>query len=71
MTRIFGRQFSTEELQEEVGEMVERITHMAIIFRNMHLSDEEYACLKVIILLNQGENMCESCNCFTSRQLYL
>lgn len=49
-----GHPISMEQLRLDVGHMVEKMTQITIMFRRIKLRMEEYVCLKVYILLNQG-----------------
>lgn len=50
-----GHQISMEQLKVDVGHMVEKMTEITIMFRRIKLKMEEYVCLKVYILLNNGK----------------
>nr|CAI5854806.1 unnamed protein product [Callosobruchus analis] len=39
----------------DVGLMIEKITHVTLMFRQIKLTMEEYVCLKVITMLNQAK----------------
>lgn len=49
-----GRPITLEQLRLDVGLVVEKITQITCVFRRIQLRMEEYVCLKVYILLNQG-----------------
>lgn len=49
-----GREITMEQLRQDVGLMIEKITHVTLMFRQIKLTMEEYVCLKVITMLNQG-----------------
>lgn len=51
---MMGRQITMDQLRQDVGLMVEKITHVTLMFRRIKLTMEEYVCLKVITMLNQG-----------------
>ena len=55
LSSMMGRPITMEQLREEVGIMVERLTAVTRVFRRMQLKREEYVCLKVITLLGQSE----------------
>ncbi|GAB6022536.1 Ligand-binding domain of nuclear hormone receptor, variant 2 [Chamberlinius hualienensis] len=55
LSSMLRKQLSFEQLEEEVGQLVEKITQLVTMFRKLKLSQEEYACLKVINLLKQGK----------------
>lgn len=54
---MMGHPLSMEQLKTDVGLMVEKMTQITIMFRRIKLRMEEYVCLKVYILLNQGERI--------------
>jgi len=51
---MMGRPISIDQLRQDVGLMIEKITHVTLMFRRIKLRMEEYVCLKVIAMLNQG-----------------
>ena len=42
-----------DQLRQDVGNMVEKITKVIAIFRQFQLKMEEYVCLKVIAMVSQ------------------
>ncbi|KAG5890415.1 hypothetical protein JTB14_017636 [Gonioctena quinquepunctata] len=54
LTSMMGREITIEQLRQDVGLMIERITHVTLMFRQIKLTMEEYVCLKVITMLNQA-----------------
>nr|UYH70452.1 nuclear receptor 4 [Locusta migratoria] len=54
LTSMMGRTITMDQLRQDVGLMVEKITHVTLMFRKIKLQMEEYVCLKVITMLNQG-----------------
>ncbi|XP_018318596.1 hormone receptor 4 isoform X2 [Agrilus planipennis] len=54
LTSMMGRPITMDQLRQDVGLMVEKITHVTMMFRRIKLTMEEYVCLKVITMLNQG-----------------
>ncbi|XP_065170854.1 hormone receptor 4 isoform X3 [Atheta coriaria] len=54
LTSMMGRQITMDQLRQDVGLMVEKITHVTLMFRRIKLTMEEYVCLKVITMLNQA-----------------
>ncbi|XP_049782282.1 hormone receptor 4 [Schistocerca cancellata] len=54
LTSMMGRSITMDQLRQDVGLMVEKITHVTLMFRKIKLQMEEYVCLKVITMLNQG-----------------
>nr|CAD7600202.1 unnamed protein product [Timema genevievae] len=53
LTSMMGRPITMDQLRQDVGLMVEKITHVTLMFRRIKLRMEEYVCLKVITMLNQ------------------
>ncbi|XP_059479904.1 hormone receptor 4 isoform X2 [Neocloeon triangulifer] len=58
LSSMMGRHITMDQLRQDVGLMVEKITHVTLMFRKMSLRMEEYVCLKVITMLNQGRTGC-------------
>uniref|UniRef100_A0A182PMS3 Hormone receptor 4 n=1 Tax=Anopheles epiroticus TaxID=199890 RepID=A0A182PMS3_9DIPT len=52
LTTLMGHPITIEQLKIDVGQMVEKMTQITIMFRRIKLKMEEYVCLKVYILLN-------------------
>lgn len=52
---MMGKPITMDQLRQDVGVMVEKITHVTLMFRRVKLRMEEYVCLKVIIMLTQSE----------------
>lgn len=50
---MMGRPITMDQLRQEVGVMVEKITHVTLALRKAKIRIEEYVCLKVIAMLNQ------------------
>lgn len=46
---------SLEQLKLEAGHLVEQLTQLSTTFRKLQLCLEEYVCLKVVAMLNQGK----------------
>ena len=44
-----------DQLRQDVGPMVERITKVITSFRNFRLTMQEYVCLKVVAMLSNAE----------------
>lgn len=55
LTSMMGRPITMDQLRQDVGLMVEKITYVTLMFRRIKLRAEEYVCLKVITMLTQGE----------------
>lgn len=52
LTSMMGRPITMDQLRQDVGLMVEKITYVTLMFRRIKLTMQEYVCLKVIIMLN-------------------
>ena len=50
---MMGKPITMDQLRQDVGNMVEKITKVIAIFRQFHLKMEEYVCLKVIAMVSQ------------------
>ena len=48
-----GKPITMDQLRQDVGNMVEKITKVIAIFRQFQLKMEEYVCLKVIAMVSQ------------------
>ena len=55
LTQVCGRELLMEELQEETGEMMEKLTLLTQTFSRLNLHPEEFVCLKVLLLLSRGK----------------
>ncbi|CAG0903254.1 unnamed protein product [Darwinula stevensoni] len=55
LTSMMGRPITMDQLREEVGSMVEKLTHVTLMLRRLRVRKEEYVCLKVIAMLTQGK----------------
>lgn len=53
LTSMMGRPITMDQLRQDVGTMVEKITKVITSFRNFQLSKHEYVCLKVVAMLTQ------------------
>lgn len=59
---MMGRSLTIEQLRQDVGQMVERLTHLTRTFRRLGIKIEEYVVLKVISMLqNTGKNITLFC----------
>ncbi|XP_027207779.1 hormone receptor 4 isoform X6 [Penaeus vannamei] len=56
LNSMMGRPITMDQLRQEVGVMVEKITHVTLALRKAKIRIEEYVCLKVIAMLNQSRN---------------
>ncbi|XP_045605082.2 hormone receptor 4 isoform X2 [Procambarus clarkii] len=54
LNSMMGRPITMDQLRQEVGVMVEKITHVTLALRKTKIQIEEYVCLKVIAMLNQS-----------------
>ncbi|XP_050420138.1 hormone receptor 4 isoform X1 [Adelges cooleyi] len=54
LSSMMGKPITMDQLRQDVGVMVEKITHVTLMFRRVKLRMEEYVCLKVIIMLTQN-----------------
>ncbi|XP_043471799.1 hormone receptor 4 isoform X2 [Leptopilina heterotoma] len=55
LSTMMGREITMEQLRQDVGLMVEKITYVTHMFRRVKLRMEEYVCLKVIAMLSQAQ----------------
>ncbi|XP_026808643.1 hormone receptor 4 isoform X2 [Rhopalosiphum maidis] len=55
LSSMMGKPITMDQLRQDVGVMVEKITHVTLMFRRVKLRMEEYVCLKVIIMLTQSK----------------
>ena len=55
LTSMMGRPITMDQLRQDVGPMVERITKVITSFRNFRLTMQEYVCLKVVAMLSNAE----------------
>jgi len=53
LAAMMGRPLTLDQLRQDVGLMVERITHVTMMLQRCQLRMEEYVCLKVIAMLSQ------------------
>jgi len=53
LTTMMGKAITMDQLRQDVGNMVEKITKVIAIFRQFQLKMEEYVCLKVIAMVSQ------------------
>ncbi len=52
---MMGKPITMDQLRQDVGNMVEKITKVIAIFRQFQLKMEEYVCLKVIAMVSQDD----------------
>merc|ERR1719245_2754846 len=55
LTSMMGRPITMDQLRQDVGPMVEKITKVITSFRNFRLTMQEYVCLKVVAMLSDQE----------------
>ena len=55
LTSMMGRPITMDQLRQDVGPMVEKITKVITSFRNFRLTMQEYVCLKVVAMLSNAE----------------
>ena len=55
LTSMMGRPITMDQLRQDVGTMVEKITKVITTFRNFRLTMQEYVCLKVVAMLTTQE----------------
>jgi len=53
LTSMMGRPITMDQLRQDVGNMVEKITKVITSVRDFRLSMQEYVCLKVVAMLTQ------------------
>ena len=53
LTSMMGQPITMDQLRQDVGNMVEKITKVIATFRQFQLKMEEYVCLKVIAMVSQ------------------
>ena len=59
LTSMMGKPITMDQLRQDVGNMVEKITKVIAIFRQFQLKMEEYVCLKVIAMVSQEGKQAE------------
>ena len=57
LTSMMGRPITMDQLRQDVGTMVEKITKVITTFRNFRLTMQEYVCLKVVAMLTTQEGI--------------
>ena len=53
LAAMMGHPMSEEQLRQDVGLMVERLTRVIMMLQRLQLRMEEYVCLKVIAMVSQ------------------
>ncbi|TRY63599.1 hypothetical protein TCAL_12581 [Tigriopus californicus] len=57
LTSMMGKPITMDQLRQDVGNMVEKITKVIALFRQCKLKMEEYVCLKVIAMVATAGRM--------------
>ena len=57
LTSMMGRPITMDQLRQDVGTMVEKITKVITTFRNFRLTMQEYVCLKVVAMVTTPEGI--------------
>lgn len=55
LDKTFGKFFSMEQLNDEIGSIMEQVTHIILQFIHLGITRKEFACLEVILLLTHGK----------------
>ena len=55
LTSMMGRPITMDQLRQDVGTMVEKITKVITTFRDFHLTMQEYVCLKVVAMVTNTD----------------
>jgi len=63
LTKMMGKPISMDQLHQDVGTMVEKITKVIAGFRQLQLRMEEYVCLKVISMVYSEGNITYAAYC--------
>ena len=50
---MMGRPITMDQLRQDVGNMVEKVTKVITSLRNFRLTIQEYVCLKVVAMLTE------------------
>lgn len=53
---MMGRHYDLDSIRHDMEVMIEKLTHVTVALRRLKIQMEEYVCLKVIVLLHQGES---------------
>ncbi|ESO92878.1 hypothetical protein LOTGIDRAFT_120003 [Lottia gigantea] len=56
LNKTFGNSLSTNQLNKEIGPVIEKVTHIMLKFLSLQLSRQEFVCLQVILLMNDNIN---------------
>lgn len=54
MCTLLDKVVSLEELRADIGEVINKLTFLLSVLQDLGISQEEYVCLKVLVLLSQG-----------------
>ena len=55
LTSMMGKPITMDQLRQDVGTMVEKITKVITTFRNFRITMQEYVCLKVVAMVTTPE----------------
>merc|ERR1712178_583692 len=55
LTSMMGKPITMDQLRQDVGIMVEKITKVITTFRNFRLTMQEYVCLKVVAMVTNTD----------------
>lgn len=55
LEKSFKKHFSLDQLQEEIGGLMEKVTAIMAYFWELGITRKELLCLKVILLLSHGK----------------
>jgi len=69
LTSMMGKPITMDQLRQDVGTMVEKITKVIAVFRSCHLRMEEYVCLKVIAMVAEDDGRSPALGIIYSRYL--
>jgi len=69
LTSMMGKPITMDQLRQDVGIMVEKITKVIAVFRSCHLRMEEYVCLKVIAMVAEDDGRSPALGIIYSRYL--
>ena len=62
LAAMMGHPMSEEQLRQDVGLMVERLTRVIMMLQRLQLRMEEYVCLKVIAMVSQRKCCTDKCH---------
>ncbi|KAK6195678.1 hypothetical protein SNE40_001057 [Patella caerulea] len=56
LNKTFGNNLSVQQLNKEVGPVIEKVTHIMSKFLSLKLTRQEFVCLQVILLVSQNDD---------------